>query len=80
MAKLKWDHFYGGLPKQLKAMVTCLKATPDKKTYSDYFCAAWEDEKEEAMKPSHSHMADMASKPKVTSFFPFEEAEGHSPF
>ena len=40
LAELKWDYFYGGLPKQLKAMVDYLKATPNEKTYSNYLCAA----------------------------------------
>ena len=40
VAELKWDHFYGGLPKWLKAMVAYLKATPNEKIYSDYLCAA----------------------------------------
>ena len=36
MAELKHDCFYRGLPKGLKAMVAYLKASPQKKTYSDY--------------------------------------------
>ena len=40
VAKLKHDHFYGRLPKWLKAMVAYLKATPNEKTYSDYLHAA----------------------------------------
>ena len=36
MAELKYDCFYGGLPKRLKAMVAYLKASPQEKTYSDY--------------------------------------------
>ena len=39
VAELKWDHFYGGLPKQLKAMVAYLKATSNEKTYLDYLHA-----------------------------------------
>ena len=31
LAKLKDDHFYGGLPKQLKAMVAYLKASTNEK-------------------------------------------------
>ena len=49
IAKLKCDHFYGGLPKRLKAMVAYLKASTNEKTYSDYLHAAWEAEKEESM-------------------------------
>ena len=47
-AKLKCDHFYGGLPKQLKAIVAYLKARTNKKTYSDYLQAVREAEKEDA--------------------------------
>ena len=36
VAELKCEHFYGRLPKQLKAMVAYLKASPQEKTYSDY--------------------------------------------
>ena len=36
VAELKRDRFYGGLPKQLKAMVAYLKAGPQVRTYSDY--------------------------------------------
>ena len=70
IAELRHDHFYGGLPKWLKAMVTYLKASTNEKTYSDYLQAVREAEKEEAMEPSHSKTADNTSKPKVMSFFP----------
>ena len=40
VAELKQDHFYGRLPKWLKAMVAYLKATPNEKTYSYYLHAA----------------------------------------
>ena len=46
VAKLKQDHFYGRLPKQLKAMAAYLKASLHKKTYSDYLWTAREAEKE----------------------------------
>ena len=36
IAKLNHDHFYGGLPKRLKAMVAYLKASTNEKMYSDY--------------------------------------------
>ena len=36
VAELKQDHFYGRLPKRLKAMVAYHKASPHEKTYSDY--------------------------------------------
>ena len=37
VAKLKQDHFYGGLPKELKAMVAHLKATPMKRLIQTTF-------------------------------------------
>ena len=40
--KLKHDHFYSGLPKVLKATVAYLKASTNKKTYSDYLQAVRE--------------------------------------
>ena len=49
VAELKRDHFYGGLPKWLKAMVAYLKAGPQVRTYSDYLRATWEAEKEDSM-------------------------------
>ena len=52
MAGLKHDHFYGGLPKHLKAMVAYLKASPQEKTSSDYLWAAREAEKEDFMELS----------------------------
>ena len=70
IAVLKHDHFYGGLPKQLKAMVTYLEASTNKKTYSSYLWAVREAEKEEVMEPSHSQMAVNPTKPKVMSFLP----------
>ena len=70
IAELKHDHFYGGLPKWLKAMVAYLKASTNEKTYSNYLWAVREAEKEEAMEPSHSQTADNSTKPKATSVFP----------
>ena len=49
MEELKRDHFYGGLFKQLKAMVAYLKAGSQVKTYSDYLRAAREAEKEDSI-------------------------------
>ena len=48
VAKLKCDHFYGRLPKWLKAMVAFLKASAHEKTYSNYLRAAREAEKPKA--------------------------------
>ena len=47
VAELKRDHFYGRLPKQLKAMVAYLKVGPQVRTYSDYLRATREAEKED---------------------------------
>ena len=52
VAELKRDHFYGGLPKQLKAMVAYLKAGPQVRTYSDYLRATREAEKEDLIELS----------------------------
>ena len=74
VAELKRDHFYGGLPKQLKAMVAYLKVGPQVKTY--YLRAAREAEKEDSIVLSQSsriQTADGPSKPRTTSFFPLEE-------
>ena len=79
VAKLKHDHFYSGLPKQLKAMVAYLKASANKKTYSNYLCTAREAEKEEAMNPSCNQTTDKASKPKTTGFFPLSKLKGTQP-
>ena len=49
VVELKRDHFYGGLPKQLKAMVAYLKVGPQVRMYSDYLRAAWEAEKEDSI-------------------------------
>ena len=58
IAKLRHDHFYSGLQKCLIALVAYLKASTNEKTYSDYLQAVREAEKEEALEPSHSQMAD----------------------
>ena len=42
IAKLKYDHLYGGLPKWFKVMVAYLKASTNGKMYSDYFQVAQE--------------------------------------
>ena len=70
IAKLKCDCFYSGLPEWLKAMVAYLKASTNKKMYSDYLWAVREAETEEPMEPSPSQTADSTSKPKAVSFFP----------
>ena len=83
VAELKRDHFYGGLPKQLKAMVAYLKVGPQVRTYSDYLRAAREAEKEDSIKLSQSsriQTADGPSKPRTTSFFPLRKLKGNQPF
>ena len=52
VAELKRDHFYGGLPKHLKAMVAYLKAGPQVRTYSEYLRATREAEKEDWIESS----------------------------
>ena len=54
MAELKCDHFYGRLPKWIKAMVAYLKTNPQERTYSNYLQAAREAEKEDSMELSQS--------------------------
>ena len=82
MAKLKWDHFYGQLPKWLKAMVAYLKASPHEKTYSDYLQAAREAEKKDSMELSQNpqnQVIDNTAEPKTTSFFPLWKLKGKQP-
>ena len=79
IAKLKCDHFYGGLPKWLKAMVAYLKASTNEKTYSDYLHTVREAEKEEAIEPSHSQTVNNTTKPKAMSFFPLWKLKGTQP-
>ena len=54
VAELKRDHFYGRLPKCLKAMVAYLKVGLQVRTYFNYLRAAQEAEKEDSMELSHS--------------------------
>ena len=79
VAKLKHDHFYGGLPKWLTAMVAYLKASTNEKMYSDYLWAVREAEKEEAMEPSCSQTASNTGKPKVVSSFLLQKLKGIQP-
>ena len=82
VVELKWDHFYGRLPKWLKAIVAYLKASPHEKTYSDYLQAAREAEKEESMELSWnpcSQVIDNTAKPKGTSFFLLQKLKGNQP-
>ena len=79
VAKLKCDCFYGRLLKRLKAMVAYLKASANKKTYSNYLQAVRVAEKEEAMEPFCSQTTDKTSKPKAMSFFPLQKLKGTQP-
>ena len=79
IAELKWDCFYGGLPKQLKAMVAYLKATANEKTYSDYLWARQEAKKEETMETSWTVAMVSTSKLRATSFFPLQKLKGSQP-
>ena len=83
IAELKRDHFYGGLPKRLKAMVAYLKAGPQVRTYLDYLRAAREAEKEdliELSRSSRTQPTDGPSKPRTTSFFPLRKLKGSQAF
>ena len=60
-------------------MVAYLKASTKEKMYSDYLQAAKEAEKEEAMEPLHSQMADNPTKPKVTNIFPLQKLKCTQP-
>ena len=83
IAELKRDHFYGGLPKRLKALVAYLKAGPQVRTYSDYLRAAREAEKEDSIELSQtpkSQATDGLSKPRAASFFPLRKLKGSQPF
>ena len=80
VVELKRDHFYGGLPKQLKVMVAYLKVGPQVRTYSDYLRAAREAEKEDSIELSRNsriQTADGPSKPRTTSFFPLRKLKGN---
>ena len=82
VVELKRDHFYGGLPKWLKVMVAYLKAGPPVRTYSDYFRATREAEKEDLIELSQSSMVqttDGPSKPRNASFFPLRKLKGNQP-
>ena len=82
VAELKRDHFYGRLPKQLKAVVAYLKVGPQVRMYSDYLRATREAEKEDSIELSWSSRiqpADSPSKPRTTSFFPLRKLKGNQP-
>ena len=64
-------------------MVAYLKVGPQVRTYSDYFRATREAEKEDSIElcwGSRTQMADGLSKPRTTSFFPLRKLKGNQPF
>ena len=82
VAELKRDCFYSRLPKQLKVMVTYLKAGPQVRTYSDYIRATREAEKEDSIElpqGPRTQTADGPPKPQTTSFFPLRKVKGNLP-
>ena len=82
VAELERDHFYGGLPKWLKAIVAYLKAGPHVRTYSDYLRATWEAEKEDSMelpRDPRTQTTENPPKPWATSFFPLQKLKGNQP-
>ena len=82
VVELKRDCFYGGLPKQLNAMVAYLKVGPQVRTYSDYLRATREAEKEDLIElpqSSRTQAADGPPKLRTTSFFPLRKLKGNQP-
>ena len=82
VAELNRDHFYGRLPKCLKAMVAYLKVGPQVRTYSVYLRAAQEAEQEDSMelpRGLRTQATNNAPKPQATSFFPLRKLKGNQP-
>ena len=82
VTELKRDCFYGGLPKQLKAMVAYLKAGPQVRTYSDYLRAAWEVKKEDSIEVPWGPRTQATNTPpklRATSLFPPRKLKGNQP-
>ena len=71
VAELKRGHFYGRLPKWLKAVVPYLKMGLQVRTYSDYLRAAQEAKREDSME------LPWGPKPMTTSFFPLRKPKGN---
>ena len=63
VAELKRDHFYSGLPKQLKVMVAYLKVGPQVRTYSDCLRATGEAKKEDSIELPQSSRTQTADGP-----------------
>ena len=82
VAELKRDHFYDGLPKQLKVMVAYLKVGLQVRTYSDYLRATQEAEKGDSMELAwgpRTQMTSVPPKPRATSFFPLRKLKANQP-
>ena len=82
VAELKRDHFYGRLPKQLKAMVAYLKVDLQVRTYSDYLRATQEAKKEDSIElpqGPRTQTTNNPPKPRTTSFFPLRKLKGNQP-
>ena len=82
VVELKRDCLYGGLSKQLKAMVAYLKVGPQVRMYSDYLRAIREAEKEDSIELSRSsrfQTTDSLSKLRTTIFFPLRKLKGNQP-
>ena len=82
VAELMRDHFYGRLPKWLKAMVAYLKVGLQVRTYSDYLRAACEAEKEDSIElpqGPRTQITDNPPKTRTTSFSPQGNSRVASP-
>ena len=82
VVELKRDCFYGRLPKQLKVMVTYLKAGLQVRTYSDYLRTTQEAEKEDSIElpqGPRTQATDAPPKPRAASFFPLRILKGNQP-
>ena len=82
VAELKRDHFYGRLPKWLKAMVADLKEGLQVTMYSGYLRAAWEAEKEDTIElpwGPKTQTTNGPPKPRTTSFLPLRKLNSNQP-
>ena len=82
MVELKRDCFYGGLPKQLKAMVAYLKVGLQVRAYSDYLRATQKAKKEDSIElpqGPRTQTTNNPPKPRTTSFFPLRKPKGNQP-
>ena len=80
IAELKQDCFYGGLPKQFKAVVAYCKASGNVKMYSDYLRVAQEAEKEETVEPAHGQYQQALHDKLLSSMEPQRQPTSCDPF